>query len=396
MPLPLTGVRVIELTQVLAGPYAGQLLGDLGAEVIKLEQPGQGDNARRMPPYFIHDLSAYYLGLNRNKKSLSLNIKAPDGKNIFMELVKKSDVVLDNFRPGVRERLGIDYENIKKVNPRIISCSISGFGQTGPYRDRPALDLIIQAMGGAMSFTGEVGREPVRMGLPMGDLAGALFAVHGILAALYYRERTGEGQNIDISMLDCQLALMTYRLQYYFIGGEVPVPIGSGHASAVPIRAYRCKDKYIVIDAVVERIWESLCRALGHPELITDPRFKDRNQRLQHREELDGILEKIFATRTRDEWMEIFVREGVAGGPIYTLDEVVNDPQIQHRQMVVDMDHPLAGSLKATGNPIKMSAVDKYRYDHQPTLGEHSDEILKDLLGCAHEEVARLHENGII
>jgi len=396
MPLPLTGVRVIDLTQVLAGPYGGQMLGDLGAEVIKVEQPGQGDNSRKMPPHFINGLSAYYLGLNRNKKSLTLNLKAPEGKNIFMELVKKSDVILDNFRPGVRERLGIDYESLKKLNTRIISCSISGFGQTGPYRDRPALDLIIQAMGGAMSFTGEAGRDPVRMGLPMGDLAGGLFAVHGILAALYHRERTGEGQNIDVALLDCQVALMTYRLQYYFVGGEVPTPIGSGHASAVPIRAYRCKDKYIVIDTVVERIWEALCRALGHAELIADPRFNDRHKRLQHREELDGILEDIFASRTRDEWMEVFTREGVAGGPIFTLDEVVMDPQIQHRRMVVDMDHPVAGRLKATGNPIKMSAVEKYRYDPQPLLGEHSEEILRELLGYTAGEVAQLRNNGVV
>ncbi len=397
MALPLRGVRVLDLSQALAGPYGAQMLGDLGAEVIKIEPPGEGDHSRAMPPYSVNGFSAYFLGFNRNKKSLTLNLKSPEGKHIFFELVKQADVVYDNYRPGVRERLGIDYESCKKVNPRIISCSISGFGQTGPYRDRPALDLIVQAMGGAMSFTGEEGGEPVRMGVPMGDLAGGLFSVHGVLAALYQREKTGVGQSIDISMLDCQIALLTYRVQYYFIGGEIPVPIGSGHASGVPIRAFKAKDgKFVGVDAVVERLWRSFCQAIGHPELVEDPRYNSRVKRYQNRAELYRLVEKVFLTKTRDEWMEIFVKFGVPAGPVYNLDEAVADPQVLHRGMIKEMDHPACGKLKITGNPIKMSASNEEVFAPHPALGENNQEILAKLLGYTPEKVEELRKAKVI
>ncbi len=393
MKLPLDGVRVLDLSQALAGPYGAQMLGDLGAEVIKIEN-GAGDTSRSMPPYFKgKGFSAYFLGFNRNKKSILLNLKSPEGKKIFFELVKKADVVYDNFRPGVRQRLGIDYEACKKVNPRIISCSISGFGQTGPYRDRPALDLIVQAQGGAMSFTGEEGRDPVRMGLPMGDLAGGLFSVHGVLAALYWREKTGKGQNIDVSMLDCQIALLTYRAQYYFLGGEIPVPIGSGHASGVPIRAFKCKDgKFIGLDAVTERLWIAFCESMGHPEWTKDPRYTTRVKRYENRKGLYEVVEKIFLTKTRDEWMKIFVEKGVPAAPVNTLDEAVTDPQVLHRQMIVDMDHPKCGKLKVTGNPIKMSECTDEVYNPHPGLGEHTDQILGELLGYSKEKIEELRK----
>ncbi len=397
MALALQGVRVLDLSQALAGPYGAQMLGDLGAEIIKIENLEEGDHSRAMPPYFVKGCSAYFLGLNRNKKSLTLNLKSPEGKAIFFQLVKKSDVIYDNFRPGVRERLEIDYESCRKTNPRIISCSISGFGQNGPYRDRPALDLIIQAMAGTMSYTGEVGGDPVRMGLPMGDLAGGLFAVQGVLAALYHRERTGLGQNIDIALLDCQVALHTYRAQYYFLGGEVPVPIGSGHASGVPIRAFKAKDgTFIAIDAVVERLWLTFCDAVGHPELKEDSRFDTRPKRYENRDVLYRFLEEVFLTKTRDEWMEIFVSTGVPAAPVKTLDEVVVDPQVLHRRMIVEMDHPVCGKLKVTGNPIKMSEAKEEVFHHQPALGEHREEILGELLGYSPEEIEEFKKIHVI
>ena len=387
----------MDLTQALAGPYGAQLLGDLGAEVIKIEPVEGGDNTRTMPPYFKEGYDAYFLGVNRNKKSLTLNLKSAEGKKIFFELVKKSDVVFDNYRPGVRERLGINYEACKQVNPRIISCSISGFGQTGPYRNRPALDLIIQAMGGAMSFTGEEGGDPVRMGLPMGDLAGGLFSVHGVLAALYYRAMTGKGQNIDISLLDCQIALLTYRLQYYTIGGEIPVPIGSGHTSGVPIRSFKCKDgKFVCIDAVVERLWFVFCDAMGHPELKEDPRYITRAALYQNRTALYAFLEEVFLTKTRDEWMETFVEYGVPAGPVYNLVEAIADKQVLHRNMVVEMDHPKCGKLKVTGNPIKMSECNEEVFAPQPALGEQKEEILGKLLGYSSQQIEELKRTRVI
>jgi len=395
--LPLRGVRVLDLSIVLAGPYGSQVLGDLGADVIKIEAPGRGDNSRNMPPYFVKGFSAYFLGFNRNKRSITLNLKSAEGKQIFFELVKKADVVFDNLRHGVRERLGIDYEKCREVNPRISSCSISGFGQSGPYRDRPALDLIIQAMGGAMSYTGEEGGEPVRMGVPMGDLGGGLFAVHGVLAALYQREKTGVGQNIDISLLDAQVALHTYRAQYYFIGGEVPVPIGSGHTSGVPIRAFKAKDgKYIVVDAVIDRLWLTLCDAIGYPELKEDPRYTTMAGRFEHRKVLYPFLENVFLTKTRDEWIDIFSEKGVAGGPIQTLDEVVVDPQVLHRRMIVEMDHPVCGKLKVTGNPIKLSESKEEAFEPHPALGQHTDEILRDMLEYSSEKIETLRKNKAI
>jgi crotonobetainyl-CoA:carnitine CoA-transferase CaiB-like acyl-CoA transferase len=248
-----------------------------------------------------------------------------------------------------------------------------------------------------MSFTGEEGGEPVRMGVPMGDLAGGLFSVHGVLSALYQREKTGEGQSIDISMLDCQIALLTYRVQYYFIGGEIPVPIGSGHASGVPIRAFKAKDgKFVGVDAVVERLWRSFCQAIGHPELVDDPRYNSRVKRYQNRAELYRLVEEVFLTKTRDEWMEIFVKFGVPAGPVYNLDEAVADPQVLHRGMIKEMDHPRCGKLKITGNPIKMSASHEEVFAPHPALGENNQEILGKLLGYTAEKVEELRKAKVI
>lgn len=396
MALPLSGIRVLDLTHVLAGPYCTQILGDLGAEVIKIERPGVGDQTRKMPPYFINQQSAYFLAVNRNKKSLTLDLKAPEGREIFYGLTKKADVVMNNFTPGTMEKLGLGYEALKKINPRIVWASVTGYGQTGPYRDRPSYDIIVQAMGGVMSYTGEPDGPPVRCGIPIGDLGGSVFAVIGILSALVSRSVTGEGRTVDISMLDVQIALHTYRAKYFFVGGEVAKPVGTAHVSNVPLRAYRTKDSYLVIEAFMDHFWRNLCRAMGMESLATDPRFDSRVKRLEHREEVDKILEEVFLQKTTEEWLNLFYELEIPSGPINTLDKALMDPQILSRNMVIEMDSPHTGKMKDVGNPIKMSGVDKQAYLPPPLLGEHSEKILKEILAYPPEKISDLRGKNII
>lgn len=395
MALPLSGVRILDLSQMLAGPYGSMILADLGAEVIKIEKPGEGDLGRGMPPHFFHGESVYFISINRNKKSLTLDLKSPEGLDIFYRLVKESDVVYDNFRPGVLQKLKIDYETLKQINPRIISCSVSGYGQTGPFKDRPAFDLIIQARGGIMSYTGEPGRMPVRMGAPMGDLAGGLFAAHGVMAALYQREKTGVGQKIDISLLDCQISLLIYRGLYYLYAGEIAQPVGSGHVSGVPIRAFKTKTFDIVIDANTDKFFYELCEGMGLNELITDPRFRTRADRLQNKEELYAILEKCFLEKTGEEWLKIL--EGrVPAGPINTVDMALSDPQILSRNMVVETRHRSGERMKLIGNPIKLAINGEENFSPPPSLGEHTQEILQEILNLSLAEIQHLREKKII
>ena len=309
----------------MAGPYCTLILGDLGAEVIKIEKPGVGESSRQMPPYSFEGQSAYFIAMNRNKKSMTLDLKSEDGKKIFYNLAKTSDVVIDNFRPGVMKKLGVDFNTLKKVNPRIICCSISGYGQTGPFKDRPAFDLVIQARGGIMSYTGEPGQMPVRMGAPMGDLTGGLFASQGILAALYQRERTGRGQQVDVSLVDCQTSLLTYRAQFYLVGNEIAQPVGSGHVSAHPIRAFQTKTFAVVIDANTESIFAELCDAIGKPDMSNDQKFNSRETRLRNKEELYLILEKAFLEKTGEEWLELLEKR-IPIAPINTIDKALADP----------------------------------------------------------------------
>jgi len=398
MSLPLEGIRVIDLTHVMAGPYCTQILGDLGAEVIKIERPEIGDQTRRMPPHFIGEkkLSAYFLSLNRNKKSLTLDLKSAEGKKIFFELVKKADVVVNNFVPGTMEKLGLDYETLKGINRGIVWASITGYGQDGPYRNRPAYDIIIQAIGGVMSYTGEPDGPPVRCGIPFGDLGAAVQAVSGILAALVSKAKTGEGRKVDISMLDVMIALHTYRAKYYFVAGEVPKAVGTAHVSSVPLRAYRTKDSYIVIEAFMEHFWKNLCQVLGVEHLADDPRFNSRPNRLTNREELDRLLEAAFLKKTTDEWQALFDITEVPSGPINTLDKALSDPQVTFRNMVIEIDSPHTGKLKDVGNPIKMSGVDAPVYNPPPLLGEHSEKVLSELLGYSEAEIAALKEKKVV
>lgn len=392
----LDGVRVVDMAQMLAGGYGSMLLGDLGAEVLKIEPIEVGDRTRLLGPPFVEGESAYFMSINRNKKSVALDVTKEQGRQILYNLVRVSDVVFHNFRPGVMEKLKCDYNTLKGINPRVIYCGLTGYGETGPYRDYPAFDLAIQAVSGAMSITGESGRPPVRMGIPMGDLAGSLFAAFAISAALYAREVTGEGRKIELSLMDCNISLLTYVGQYYLMDGRVPGPIGSGHQSVVPYQAFATQDIYIVVAVFVEKFWQAFCRVLGIEELIDDPRFCDNDHRRDNREELVPILEEIFRTRPGEEWLQLLREAQVPCGPINTLDRLFADPQVTARRMVVEIDHPKVGRFRSIGNPVKTPPMPEGPFEPPPLHGQHTDEVLRELLGYSAERIAQLREDGVI
>lgn len=393
---PLSDVRILDLSRMLSGPFASMMLADLGAEVIKIEDPDGGDKTRTMGPKLSEGQSAYFLSINRNKKSLTLDLRKERAREVFYKLAKMADVVLDNFRPGVLERLGCDHEKLKPINPKILSCSISSFGHTGPDKDMPGFDLILQARGGAMSITGEPGRAPTRMGIPTGDLAGAMSAACAVMAALYSREKTGAGQKIDISLLDCQASLLTYVAQYYILDGKIPGPIGSGHQTVVPYQAFKTRDDYVVIAIFVEKFWEKLCKILGIEHLANDPKFSTNDRRRKNKKELLPMLESIFLEKTSSEWLKLASEEGIPSAPVNTIDKVISDPQLLARNMLVEVDHPSYGKVKILGNPVKMSGLTEETFAAAPTLGEHNQEILSGLLGYSQEEIDKLKKDKII
>jgi len=392
----LKGIKILDLSRMLAGDYGSMLLGDMGAEVIKIEPPDEGDPLRKMPPHFVKGESAYFLSVNRNKKSVTLDLRTEKGKEVFYKLVKKSDVVFDNFRPGILEKLGADYDTLSKINPRIICCSILSFGRTGPYADQPAFDLTIQALSGAMSYTGEPGRLPVRMGIPMGDLAGSLFAAFAISSALYRREKTGKGCRIDLSLLDCLIALHTYVAQYYFSGGQVSGPIGSGHMSVVPYGAFATKDKPIVIAIFVEKFWKGLCEVLGDKELGEDERFSSTAGRLKHRDEVNERIQKRLLEKNRKEWLELLRKAQIPCAPILSIDEVFEDPQVIEDGMKIEVEHPVCGKIEMVGDPLKISPAEEKQYSPPPLLSEHTFEILSNLAGLNGDEINKLKEKKIV
>jgi crotonobetainyl-CoA:carnitine CoA-transferase CaiB-like acyl-CoA transferase len=391
------GVRVLDLSRMLAGPYGSMLMADLGAEVIKIEEPEGGDPMRRMGPPFLPDgESAYFLAINRNKKSVALDLTKPAGREVFDGLVRVSDVVWDNFRPGIMERLGLEPGRLRALNPRLVCCSLSAYGQEGPYRDWPAFDLALQAMGGAMSVTGEEGGAPVRMGLPMGDLAGGMFGAFAVAGALFRRERTGEGSVIDLSLLDCQVSLLTYLAQYYWADGKVPGPQGSGHASVVPYQALRTRDGWLIVAVFAEKFWGLFCRAVGQPEWEADPRFATNADRVRHRGELVPLVEAVFAGRSTAEWLEALHREGVPAAPIKRMDEVLSDPQVLLRRMAASLDHPTLGRLPTLGSPIKVDGSMETPLAPPPGLGQHTREVLTKLLGYPAARIEGLRGEGVI
>jgi CoA:oxalate CoA-transferase len=395
MAPPLAGVRILDLTTIISGPYGTMILGDLGAEIIKVERPGTGDGARGTPSYMFEGEGAYFIAHNRNKKSIVINLDCIPGREIFYGLVQKSDVVVNNYRPGVPEKLQIDYDTLRKINPRIITCSITGYGETGPFKNRPAFDLIIQARGGIMSYTGELNGQPVRMGAPMGDMAGGMFAAHGILAALYQRSSTGQGQSIDISLLDCQISLLAYRGQYYLTGGEIAAPLGTGHTTVHPQRSFKTRTFDIVLDCNLQGLFNEMVTLMGHPEMASSPKFDTRQHRFENKDELYVILEKIFLTRTGEEWLEL-LEDTIPIGPINRVDAALNDPQVLYRNMVPEIDYGGGHKLKIIGNPVKMSALQPEVFTLAPHMGEHTDTLLAELLDYSPEKIEELKKQQVI
>jgi crotonobetainyl-CoA:carnitine CoA-transferase CaiB-like acyl-CoA transferase len=391
------GVRVLDLSRMLAGPYGSMLLADMGAEVIKVEEPDGGDPMRVMgPPFLAEGESAYFLSINRNKKSLALDLTRPAGRDVFLDLAARADVVWENFRPGVLERLGLAYAALAAVNPRLILCSISAYGQSGPYRDWPAFDLALQAMGGGMSITGEEGGRPVRMGLPMGDLAGGMFGAFAVAGALFRRSRTGQGAHVDLALLDCQVSLLTYVAQYYWADGRVPGRMGSGHTSVVPYQALATSDGHLIVAIFAEKFWGGFCRAVEHQEWEADPRFATNRDRVAHRAALMSLVETTFATRSTEAWLDRLQRAGVPAAPILGVDRVLADPQVAHRRMVVEVEHPRLGRLPTLGTPMKIDGVMEPGITVAPALGEHTDAILGGLLGYPAERLATLRREGVV
>ncbi|MFQ5872284.1 MAG: CaiB/BaiF CoA transferase family protein [Dehalococcoidia bacterium] len=383
---PLEGTRVLDLTRVLAGPYATMVLADLGAEVIKVERPEGGDMARGSGP-FIDGESSYFLSLNRGKKSIVLDLKSERGREILFHLAKRCDVLVENFVPGVMSRLGLEYEAVKKHNPRIIYASVSGFGQTGPYASRPALDVIVQGVGGIMSITGEPGGPPIRPGSSLGDIVAGLFTAIGILAALQERERSGVGQALDISMLDCQVAVLENAFARYFATGEVPGPLGTRHPVATPFQAFETRDEYITVAFVggAKDQWPLFCALLGRVDLIDDERFQTSWSRTQNYDQLIPLLTKEMKKKTSSQWLKELGEAGIPCGPINNVEQVVQDPQVSAREMITEVPHPSLGPLKVVNTPVKLSRTSPRLEGAAPGLGEHTREVLRELVGLEEE-----------
>lgn len=386
MPMLLDGIRVLELSQYLAGPYAGMILGDLGAEVIKVAPPG----LRQIGTGGLNADDFVFLATHRNKRCITLDLKEPRGKEVFLELAQKADVVLDNYRPGVLERLGVDYSNVSSRNQRIVSCSITGFGSTGPYRDRPAFDIIVQAMSGGMSITGNP--PPARSGLSLGDCVGGMWAVQGIVAALYSREQTGKGCRLEISLLDGQIALLHSRVPSYFYARKLtPGPDRPGPT----YRVYETKDGHIIVAAVGDRFWLPVCKALGCEELATDSRFESVQKRVENRDELTTHIQGVMRGRTTEEWLLRFDTEDVPAGPVNTIDKAVTDPQVFHQQMVVPVDWSEGEPIWLAGNPIKVSGMEQV-FKSPPSIGQHTEEVLSELLGYDEGRITELRNAKVI
>ena len=391
------GLTVLDLTWVLSGPFASMILCDLGADVIKVERPPYGDVARTTGPY-IGDWSTYFFSINRGKKSICLDLKKQEGKDLFLRLVDKADVVIENFTPGTMEGLGLGYETLAARNPHLIYAATSGFGQTGPDRERPALDIIVQGMGGIMSITGEPDGPPVRPGISQGDITAGLYTAIGVLAAVHERERSGKGQMLDISMLDCQIAILENAFARYFATGEVPKPIGTRHPLATPFQAFPTKDGWIVVALSwgVENQWELFCATIGRPDLIGDPRFDTPGLRTRHHGDLEPILNEALRQKTTAEWLLEFDAIGLPCGPLNDIPHAAQQPQVKAREMLVDVEHRDGFSLKIADTPVKLGRTPGGIQGPPPALGEHTDDVLAGLVGLSEQEIASLREAAVV
>ena len=393
---PLHGVRVVDLSSVVMGPYACQILGDMGADVIKVEPMGLGDTARSgMGTILSGGESSAFLAVNRNKRSITIDLKSPEGRSVLYRMAEQADVLVENFRPGVTRRLGIDYETMRKINPGLIYGSISGFGQDGPYASRPGYDLIAQAMSGIMSVTGEPGSDPVKTGIPVADLSAGMFCVIGILSAHVAREKTGVGQHIDVSLFESAFALSIWETAELWATGEIPQSVGSAHRMSAPYQKLRTGDGHLVVGANNQRLWASLCAALDREDLLSDERFSTNADRMRHRNELATDLEKTLATRGTDEWVNALVEAGVPAGPIRNYRQVCEDPHTLARDMVISTTHPVEGTVRGLGIPIKLSGTPGTIRRPAPLLGEHTDELL-DEAGFTPEESRDLRKSGVV
>lgn len=379
MPFALDGLRVLDVSQVMAGPFCCLLLGDMGAEVIKIEKPTGGDDSRRFGPPFINGESAAFMAMNRNKRSLALDLKQPEGQNILRQLAARADVFVENYRPGTLAALGLGYADLIRDHPALIYCSISGYGQTGPDRERGGFDLVAQGVSGLMSITGHPGQAPVKVGVPLADLNAGMYATYGVLCAYIHRLRTGQGQLVDTSLLEGGLAYTVWESAIYFATGMIPPPMGSAHRMAAPYQAFRTADGYITVGAANQANWEKLCAVLQRPDLLTDPRFRDNPARTQRAAELAAELETIFITRPTAEWLLVLESTGMPVGPVNDMAAAYADPQVLARDMVVEIEHPVAGRIRNIGVPVKLSETPGQIRRPAPTLGQHTDEVLAEL-----------------
>ncbi|MBF8299286.1 MAG: CoA transferase [Dehalococcoidia bacterium] len=397
MPGPLTGLTVLDLTRILAGPFCTMVLRDLGAEVIKIERPEGGDTARGNGP-FVHGLSSYFLSVNRGKKSVTLNLATVEGRGLLQELAKQADVVVENFVPGTMGRFGLGYHALKEKNPALVYCSISGFGQTGPYAPRPALDVVVQGMGGIMSVTGEPGGPPIRPGASIGDIAAGLYSAIGILAALFERSVTGLGQQVDIAMLDCQVAIQENAFSRYFATGEVPGPLGTRHPVFTPFQAFQTSDSWIVIAMVggFGDQWPLFCATIGRLDLIDVPEYADGGLRTQHYSSLEPLLSEALSKRTTAEWLQLLGEAGIPCGPVNTIDKVAADPQVAAREMFVEVSVGGKGAVKLINSPVKLSRTPGVVDSLSPELGEHTAEVLAQRLGLNAAQVKALRAEGVV
>ena len=387
--LALSGMVVLDLTQIMAGPFCTMVLADMGADVIKVEKPNGGDDNRRMGPPFIKDWSAGFLALNRNKRSLAVDLRSEAGQAMFKRLVDGADAVVENFRPGVMDRLGLGYETLAAVKPSLVYCSISGFGNTGPDAAKGGFDLVAQGVSGLMSITGHPGMPPAKVGVPITDISAGLLAANGILCAYIHALKTGQGQQVDTSLMEAGIAYTVWESSVYFAGGEIPGPLGSAHRVSAPYQALRTKDGYLNIGAATQPTWEQLCRAIGLDALIDDPRFKLPGDRKAREEELADLLEETFTKETTGHWLELLDKAGVVAGPIYNMEQVYNDPQVLARKMLVDLEDPDVGPIHNIGIPVKLSVTPGRIRTRAPMLGEHSAEVLLER-GFSRSEVDEL------